>query len=144
MIYIIGENDLGVCFAGIGEPLERLEVIEDVVEKVRQKRHGVVMRVNTNGLFDVDIAERVSKLRLDKYTVSLASANPEQWREMVQPRCEINNNLGTWCAFVDTLTSNGARVEVTTVEAPNVDVQLARELAMSLGACEFRTREYFP
>ena len=43
------------------------------------------------------------------------------------------------------LAQSGRKVEVTTPVAPGVDVNLARELAMSLGSCvEFRTREYFP
>lgn len=146
----MGENDEGITFAGVGEPLLRVRELEEIVDKVRQKRHGAVMRLITNGVHDVSVAERAAKLKLDKYTVALTSADPVQWKRLTyvddtnderQPGADFT--LSEWCAFVDALTQSGRKVEVTTPVAHGVDVNLARELAMSLGAVEFRTREYF-
>ena len=144
----MGENDSGVTFAGIGDPLTRLDALEHIVHKIREKRHGVVLRVMTNGLYDVQTARRAADLKLETYTVSLTSGEPEQWKR-VTLRDDVNDDadffsLSDWCAFVDALAQSGRKVEVTTPVAPGVDVNLARELAMSLGAVEFRTREYFP
>jgi len=143
----MGENDSGVTFAGIGEPLTRIDALELIVEKIREKRHGVVLRLMTNGLYDVQTAIRAADLKLDTYTVSLTSGEPEQWKRLTL-RDDADDadffSLSDWCAFVDALAQSGRKVEVTTPVAPGVDVNLARELAMSLGAVEFRTREYFP
>ena len=144
----MGENDSGVTFAGIGDPLTRLDALEHIVHKIREKRHGVVLRVMTNGLYDVQTARRAADLKLETYTVSLTSGEPEQWKRLTL-RDDVNDDadffsLSDWCAFVDALAQSGRKVEVTTPVAPGVDVNLARELAMSLGAVEFRTREYFP
>ena len=143
-----GENDSGVTFAGIGDPLTRLDALERIVHKIREKRHGVVLRVMTNGLYDVPTAIRAADLKLETYTVSLTSGEPEQWKRLTL-RDDGNDDadffsLSDWCAFVDALAQSGRKVEVTTPVAPGVDVNLARELAMSCGAVEFRTREYFP
>jgi len=146
----MGENDEGITFAGVGEPLLRVSELEEIVDKVRQKRHGAVMRLITNGVHDVSVAERAAKLKLDKYTVALTSADPVQWKRLTyaddtndERQHGADFTLSEWCAFVDALTQSGRKVEVTTPVAPGVDVNLARELAMSLGAVEFRTREYF-
>jgi pyruvate-formate lyase-activating enzyme len=108
------------------------------------------MRLITNGVHDVSVAERAAKLKLDKYTVALTSADPVQWKRLTyaddtndERQQGADFTLSEWCAFVDALTQSGRKVEVTTPVAPGVDVNLARELATSLGAVEFRTREYF-
>lgn len=49
-------NDLSqykeLVFCGYGEPLERLDTVKEVIEKVKARAPGLPVRINTNGLAD--------------------------------------------------------------------------------------------
>ena len=55
------ENDSSVTPASA--TLTRLDALERIVHKIREKRHGVVLRVMTNGLYDVPAAIRAADLK---------------------------------------------------------------------------------
>ena len=40
----MGEDDPGITFGGVGEPLLRVETICEAVSQMRQRRHGVPVR----------------------------------------------------------------------------------------------------
>lgn len=41
-----------ITFAGFGDPLLRVNTLQQAIESIREKRHGVPFRVKTFGLFD--------------------------------------------------------------------------------------------
>ncbi len=51
----------GIRFQGGGEPTERMDIIENLVEYARQRYGRVRMELQTNGYFDPTIAEWVGK-----------------------------------------------------------------------------------
>ena len=51
-----------ITFAGYGEPLLRYDVIADASKLIKEKHHGVPLRIKTNGLVDVKEAVNVVSL----------------------------------------------------------------------------------
>ena len=96
----------------------------------------------TNGLFDTEVALKLAESRIDTVSVMLASDNPVQYEELMQP--QEGRNFGDVCNFVVTLAELGVNVECTAVNAPGVKIDAVNKLATSLGAIMFRTREYVP
>lgn len=145
----MGENDPGVVFAGAGEPLLRLDVVLDTMAMVRESRHGVPFRIISNGLHEPDVAAALASAGVDRVTVALPTADPNQFEALARPEKQAGSGAGahpfrTLCGFIAALAEEGVDVEAATVAAPEVDVAAARRLAQSLGASSFRTREYFP
>lgn len=147
----MGEQDSGVVFAGCGEPLMRLEKMIAIVEMVKSRRHGVPFRIMTNGLLgNDDVADAITKDRLfDRVTVSLASADPLQYLDIMKPlsigqRQEntFTPSLSTVCTFIETLAKAGIEVECSVVDRGDVNIQRVRELAFALGAVDLRVRSF--
>jgi MoaA/NifB/PqqE/SkfB family radical SAM enzyme len=130
-----------VVFAGMGEPLLRMEQIRETIEHVHEVRHGVPFRVSTNGLFPPSVAVALADAGISKATVALATADPGQYTELMRPE---GGDHSTVCGFIASLAEAGVEVEATAVERPGVDVAAARKLAEALGASGFRTRTYHP
>ena len=137
-----GEDDPGVVFAGYGEPLLRAETLCDAVGRIREKRHGIRLRVVTNGLVDASIAKQLYDVGVQTVSVNLASANPDQYQSLMKPTG--GRTHADVLAFVDAAAAAGMEVECVTVQKPGVDIAQAKALALALGAVNFRTREYFP
>ena len=136
----MGENDPGVVFAGMGEPLLRMDQIRETIEQVHESRHGVPFRVSTNGLFPPSAAVALADAGISNATVALATADPTQYAELMRPE---SGDHATVCGFIASLAEAGVEVEATVVERPGVDVAAARKLAEALGA-GFRTRTWPP
>lgn len=136
----MGENDPGVVFAGMGEPLLRMDQIRETIEQVHESRHGVPFRVSTNGLFPPSAAVALADAGISNATVALATADPTQYAELMRPE---SGDHATVCGFIASLAEAGVEVEATVVERPGVDVAAARKLAEALGA-GFRTRTWHP
>ena len=77
-----------VCFAGLGEPLLRLDTLCDTVRRVHARRPGVSFRVSTNGLFDSQHAVALADAGIERATVAPA-ASPSLSRPCpsTPPRC---------------------------------------------------------
>jgi len=81
-----------VCFAGAGEPLLKRRVLEEAA-KLMWQEHGdaLKLRLNTNGLVaDSEVEDVASSLRAAGFTgasVALASADPAQYAELMNPEC---------------------------------------------------------
>jgi len=136
----MGENDGGITFAGLGEPLLRLETLLETVRLVKESNHGVPFRVVTNGLVGPEVAEALKGGGVKQVTVALAAHTPPLYEKLMAP--QDGRGFGDVCAFVDACAQAGLLVECTAVEAPGVNKDATRKLAMSLGAAEFRVRSY--
>ena len=71
-----------ITFAGFGEPLLRLDVLEKSSSLIKEFRHGAPLRLKTNGLVcskdSMMIAERLKEAGIEKVSVNLLSDNPSQ------------------------------------------------------------------
>mmetsp|Transcript_21428 Transcript_21428/g.43813 ORF Transcript_21428/g.43813 Transcript_21428/m.43813 type:complete len:214 (+) Transcript_21428:99-740(+) len=144
-----GEYD-SIAFAGIGEPLLRLSVLEESARLLEPL--GVPLRLNTNGLVTKSgvkaTAQRLSDAGLSQVSVALATAHPQQYATLMKPeklRCSPVFSLQLGHAevtdFVEACVAVGLEVECTAVAAPDVDLQAVETLAKTLGA-GFRARSW--
>lgn len=138
----MGENDAGVAFAGLGEPLLRLPVLLETVTAVKESRHGIPFRVVTNGLFPTDVAAQLKDGGIDQVSVALMCNTPHQYEKIMRPPLGLGHQ--DVCNFVVALSEAGVDVECTMVKIPGVNVGETKKLAEALGALRFRAREFFP
>jgi molybdenum cofactor biosynthesis enzyme MoaA len=141
-----------VCFAGAGEPLLRQRCLAEAAGSLRSELGEVPLRLSTNGLVPASEARALaSDLRtwgMSSVNVALASADPVQYRELMQPHelrlspafsLPLGHDEVT--GFVAACVAAGLAVECNAVAAPGVDVPAAAALARSLGA-SFRERSW--
>ncbi|MCK5217985.1 YchF/TatD family DNA exonuclease, partial [bacterium] len=109
-----------IVFCGFGEPLLRLGVMLEIARNVKSR--GGWVRVDTNGqadmIFGRDILPECWGV-VDEWSVSLNTADPEQYLKMVQPA----TGPGTHAAVVDFITrarQAGYKVNLTAVEMPEI------------------------
>eukprot|EP00240_Pyramimonas_obovata_P007017 CAMPEP_0118924704 /NCGR_PEP_ID=MMETSP1169-20130426/2719_1 /TAXON_ID=36882 /ORGANISM="Pyramimonas obovata, Strain CCMP722" /LENGTH=173 /DNA_ID=CAMNT_0006865835 /DNA_START=191 /DNA_END=712 /DNA_ORIENTATION=+ len=136
----------GVVFAGFGEPLLRLNVLKESAQLIKAKRHGVGLRINSNGLVPATecgrIAAELMSCGIKKASVSLTTADPKQYMQLMQPTNGCTHS--DVCTFVTLLAESGLQVTCTAVEHPEVDISATRSLAIALGAVDFTARSYHP
>ena len=136
----MGEDDNGVTFAGLGEPLLRLGDICESVRSIREVRHGVPFRIKTNGLVPGgNISSAVEQLvgsGIKSASVYLPCVSPDEYNEIMKPSDGLG--FGNVCDFICQLAEAGAHVECTTVDRPGVDVASIRALSQALGALDTR------
>lgn len=140
----MGESDEGVIFAGAGEPLLRLDELTEACRNIKEERHGVPLRVNTNGLV-LDAESVVNALKesgVGSVSVLMLGANPKQYAEFMQPADGLE--FGHACSFVCAAVEGGIDVTCTTVQRPEINVSDVRALAMGLGAIDFKVRSFHP
>lgn len=134
-----------VVFCGYGEPTLRLGALLEVCWRLR-RRDGPRFRLNTIGLGSLangrDIAPELAA-HLDVVSVSLNTADPAQWLEIVRPRAAYREQgFEAVCAFVAACVREGLETTVTAVELPGVDLEAVGRLAADMGA-RFRPRPLF-
>lgn len=137
----MGEGDEGVVFAGIGEPLLRLDVILRAMDLIKERRHGVPLCLNTTGHGVDDITASVTQMKeagLDKVSVFIPSANPQEYGKLMG-----GNSMGKPCEFLSVCVDQGIICRVVTVNNGQVDVKAVRDLSSALGAVEFEAKAYF-
>ena len=100
------------------------------------------MRVATNGLVDAEVCDALRDAGLQSVTVNFASADPVQYARIMAPK--DGRTQRDAISFIERCSQLGMDVEAATTRTPGVDITLARELTMALGASAFREREYFP
>mmetsp|Transcript_31498 Transcript_31498/g.71158 ORF Transcript_31498/g.71158 Transcript_31498/m.71158 type:complete len:220 (+) Transcript_31498:20-679(+) len=143
-----------IVFAGAGDPLLRLHVLESSAQLIRDQYDGVQLRVNTNGLIAnsgaADTAARLHSVGVSTVSVALMTADPEQYSALMKPEKlrlspGFSLQLGHQqvCGFVSACIAAGLNVECTAVRSPEVDIGAAEALAGELGA-SFRARSWHP
>lgn len=130
-----------VVFCGFGEPVLRLPVLLAVAKAV--KAQGVRVRVDTNGHADLIYGRDILPECLgavDAWSVSLNSADPRQYRQLVRPATGADAQAAVM-AFIRRAAAVGFEVTVTAVELPGVDTAKVKQFAEQAGA-RFRDRPH--
>jgi hypothetical protein len=164
----IGISSMGseeITFAGLGEPLLRSDVLLESALLIKEKRHGVQLRIRTNGLImssqTQELARNLKSAGFKLISVSLVSDNPKQYADIVKHVGPAD--FGDVCAFIMAcseagkefssigtiwlgliLSSLGLMVTCGAVARPDVKIARVRALSEALGAHSFREYAYFP
>eukprot|EP01036_Dinobryon_divergens_P034204 gene34204-44187_t len=145
-IHITSMNSDEITFAGLGEPLLRLDTLADAAKLIKQKRHGVPLRLKTNGLvpskFCDKTAEVLKDAGIDMISVSLLADNANDYNKIMNP--QNSATFADVCSFVISCAEKELDVTCTAVEQPGVNMKNVRNLAISLGARDFVSSKYFP
>jgi TatD family-associated radical SAM protein len=105
----------------------------------------VRLRLNTIGLGDLICGRSIApeiKECADAVSVSLNTADPEQWAALHVPRPEFRKQgFDAVLGFIASCAKAGIPTTVTAVAQPGVDIGSVRRLARALGA-RFRSRPW--
>lgn len=148
IIHAILENDLSqykeLVFCGYGEPLERLDVVKDVIRAVKKKAPQLPVRINTNGLADL-IAGRATAQELqglvDEISISLNAPDAATY----QHYCRSDYGLAAYdaiLAYAKDCVRYLPSVTMTVLDLLTpAQIEDCRAVAASVGA-KFRVRAY--
>lgn len=148
IIHAILENDLSqykeLVFCGYGEPLERLDVVKDVIRAVKMKAPQLPVRINTNGLADL-IAGRATAQELqglvDEISISLNAPDAATY----QHYCRSDYGLAAYdaiLAYAKDCVRYLPSVTMTVLDLLTpAQIEDCRAVAASVGA-KFRVRAY--
>jgi TatD family-associated radical SAM protein len=136
----------GLVFCGFGEPTERLDVLLEVAQWVRQ-HYGrpLQIRLDTNGHgyalnANRDVSAELKFAGVNKVSVSLNAGDSETYSEICKPSFPDAYEAVLDFIRKAKLTLN---VEVTAVRLPEVDLEKVKEVTNGLGVA-FKVREYIP
>lgn len=136
----MGENDGGVWISAIStlDTLDYWDDIKDIVQQVKEKRHGVPFGVHTSGIVkDVNVATKLkTDLGLSSIQVSLLSSDPQSYASIrgIQDMSKAQQEFGQVCNFIATAAESG--FPVTAAVAGGKHARGGGELAKSLGAVD--------
>jgi len=161
-----GAHPRVLCFGGgRSEPMESLEVVIEAMREVRERRHGLPMVIQTNGLHPSepfsdngdDHVEALSSLHQEwasapgsdgdsklSVWVNVAASNPNEYGKVMQPEVGGPQGFGQVCDFVARLAESGTRVVATASAVPGTNMDAVRDVSIGLGCTEFFTRSYHP
>ncbi|MDP3542938.1 MAG: TatD family nuclease-associated radical SAM protein [Elusimicrobiota bacterium] len=127
-----------VVFCGFGEPTFRLPEMTTVGLHLKAHYPQVTRRLNTVGLGDLiwdrDITPELARY-LDEVAVSLNTADPKQWVELLRPAPAYREEgFAASRRFAANCVKAGIRTRVTAVELPGVDLKALETFARSIGA----------
>ncbi len=136
-----------LIFCGYGESTYRLPEMGEIGAEFARRRPGLKKRLNTIGLGGLIWGRNIApelKRCVDSVSVSINTADPEQWRALHAPRAAYAE-AGFIAAlqFVEDCVRAGLETTVTAVRMPGVDIVPVKRLAAALGA-RFRLRPYLP
>lgn len=132
-----------LVFCGYGEPTMRLDVLLAVAGAVKSGKLTPVpavlrVRLNTNGLGSlVNGKDIVPSLRglLDAVNISLNTADPAQWRAIMRPGPEYEQDgFESVLDFVRRSVAAIPETVVTAIQDTGVDLEEFAALAETLGA----------
>jgi TatD family-associated radical SAM protein len=132
-----------VVFTGFGEPTRRLEVVVDLIRRL--KAEGVArVRVDTDGLASLregrDVVPDLAAAGLDALSVSLNAADAETYARI----CPSRHGEAAYPAvkeFIRSAVARIAEVSASCVALPGLSEEDCRSAAEALGA-RFRWRPY--
>jgi TatD family-associated radical SAM protein len=127
-----------VVFCGFGEPTMRIDAMNLIGARARRLRPGLPLRLNTVGLGSLingrDIAPELASY-LDSVSVSLNTADPAQWLELMLPAPAYRERgFAAARSFVERCVAARLRTRVTAVERPDADLGALAAYASSVGA----------
>ncbi|MCM2305424.1 MAG: TatD family nuclease-associated radical SAM protein [Elusimicrobia bacterium] len=127
-----------VVFCGFGESTFRLDEMTKVGLYLKTHYPKVKRRLNTVGLGDLiwgrNIVPELARY-LDEVAVSLNTADPKQWIELLRPAPAYRDaGFAASRAFAANCVKAGIRTRVTAVELPEVDLKPLELYAKSIGA----------
>ena len=127
-----------VVFCGFGECTYRLDALSAAGLHLRLHRPGIRVRLNTIGLGNLIWKRDITKLlalSLHEVSVSLNTADPDQWVDMHRPAPAMREQgFESVLAFTSGCVAAGLSARVTAISQPRVDLDRVQELAASLGA----------
>ena len=146
-----GKEFSSIVIGGEGEPMLRLDALEDLVRKIRlhysneDSSPSTTIRVTTNGLVQdaVTCTKRLIACGVNDVSVSLVTHDAKQYDELMQPRNLNQSSHGRVQVFLRAAGQVGLHVEATAVNRPDVDQIATEALAKSLGVASIRWRPYF-
>ncbi len=135
-----------VVFCGFGEPTERLDLLLEVAQWIKQRYPRILIRLDTNGHGYVlnkgrDVAKELKAAGVSKVSVSLNGHNEETYGENC--RSKFTGAFEVVLEFVTKAKKAELEVEVSAVRMPEVDTRKVKAIAESMGV-PFRIREYIP
>lgn len=127
-----------IVFCGYGESTYRLADMLAICEEVRKRYPKARRRLNTIGLGDLINGRPISPElagRLDSVSVSLNTADPEQWIQIHNPSKRFAaRGFKAVQRFIRECAAAVPDTTATAVEQPGIDIPACRRLAESLGA----------
>jgi TatD family-associated radical SAM protein len=137
-----------LVFCGYGEPTMRLAELAAIAKAVRSGALAPVpaklrIRVNTNGLGSLingrDIVPELKGL-VDSVHVSLNTADPAQWLQLMRPSpAYAGNGFESAVGFASRAARELPEAVVTAIDGVGADLDKVRALAARIGAA-FRAR----
>ncbi len=146
----MGEEDTGVTFAGLGEPLLRWQELSEASALILERRHGIPLRVKTSGILPPDVVsaqvlENLVDAGVGFISVSLPAANPKAYSEAMRLDEKSGSRVfGGVCDFISQAALSGLQVECVGIGRPGVDIAAIRQLAEALGAVSTRVVSFAP
>ena len=128
-----------VVFCGLGEPTQRLSVLLEVAQAVKQR--GGRVRLNTDGLANLihgrDVTPELARY-VDAVSVSLTAQNAPLYERHTHPK--LPDTYPAVLDFIRCAKASGMAVTVTAIDGlADVDIAACRQIAETLGVA-FRRR----
>lgn len=126
-------------FCGYGEPLIQLDVVKGVSKDL--KARGCHVRVNTNGHANLVHGRNVVPElvgAVDTISISLNAEDPHKYDQIVRS-IYGPDAFGAMVYFAEQCKQYLAKVVLTAVDVPGVDLEACGKIALAIGA-EFRVR----
>lgn len=128
-----------IVFCGYGEPLQRLDLVKQIAQWVKEQ--GGHVRINTNGHANLihkrDIIPELKGL-VDSISISLDAQDAETYNRICRP--SFPEAYEEVLSFTQRVKDAVPDVQVTIVNLPDVDLKKCEEIAKELGV-RFRVRE---
>ena len=124
-----------IVFTGFGEPLLRLDVVTEVVEKIKENFPTIRIRVDTNGLVELIFPKRavlseLSRAGITDISISLNAETKEKYLEICKPIFGIDS-FDSILQFAEKCTHYFS-VQFSVVNIPQIDINACNEIAHRL------------
>lgn len=134
------DDYLEIVFCGFGEPLMRFDTLLEVVKYIKETDKSVSIRINTNGLADLDNdIDTMSVLSpyIDSVSISLNAQTPEIYNLYVKPKYNFKQAYTTVLKTIKKSVDLGLNTTATVVygsKLDKIDLNKCEQIARDLGA----------